>query len=247
MKFDFSGKTALVTGATKGIGKAIAESFLELGAKVVITGTKDVDVATLEKAGTKGRIHYLKVDFSDEQSTLEFLSGLEEIHKIDICVNNAGVNRIQEFSVTSLEDYEWIHTINLKAPYLVLKTVAEKMVQNGYGRIVNIASIWSVVTRHSRSLYTTTKCGLVGLTKTLSVELASKNVMVNAVSPGFTMTELTLQTNTPEEIEKIAKLIPIERFADTSEIASVVIFLCSDLNTYLTGQNIVVDGGYTNI
>lgn len=247
MKFDFSGKIALVTGATRGIGKAIAESFLDLGAEVIITGTGDVDVAALEKAGTKGLVHYLRADFSDEQSILDFLSKLEEFQQIDICVNNAGVNRIQEFRETSLEDYEWIHAINLKAPYMVLKTVAKKMVQNGYGRIVNIASIWSVVTRHSRSLYTTTKCGLVGLTKTLSVELASKNVLVNAVSPGFTMTELTMQTNTPDEIEKIAGLIPIERFADTSEIASVVVFLCSDLNTYLTGQNIVVDGGYTNI
>ena len=247
MKFDFSGKIALVTVGTRGIGKAIAESFLELGAEVIITGTRDVDVAALEKAGTKGLIHYLRADFSDEQSTLDFLSKLEEFQRIDICVNNAGVNRIQGFCETSLEDYEWIHAVNLKAPYMVLKTVARKMVQNGYGRIVNIASIWSVVTRHSRSLYTTTKCGLVGLTKTLSVELASRNVLVNAVSPGFTMTELTMQTNTPDEIEKIAGLIPIKRLADPSEIASIVVYLCSDLNTYLTGQNMVVDGGYTNV
>ena len=245
MEFDFTGKMALVTGATRGIGKAIAESFLDLGAEVIITGTKDLDTAPFEDEQTKGRVHYLRADFSDELSTQEFLAKLDQFQRIDVCVNNAGVNRIQEFGDTSPEDFEWIHNINLKAPYRILKTVTKKMCQNGYGRIVNIASIWSVVTRHSRSLYTTSKYGLVGMTKTLAVELAPKNVLVNALSPGFIATELTIQTNSPEEIDKIAQMIPIKRLAETSELVGIVAYLCSDLNTYLTGQNIVVDGGYT--
>ena len=121
------------------------------------------------------------------------------------------------------------------------------MKTNKYGRIINISSIWSSVTRSGRSLYSTTKCGLVGLTKTLSVELASYDILVNAVGPGFTLTELTMSTNTPVEIAKMSDIIPIKRFAKPAEIANLVLFLGSDLNTYITGQNMIIDGGYTNV
>jgi len=140
-----------------------------------------------------------------------------------------------------------LNNINLKAPYLISREVSRTMKRNGYGRIVNITSIWSTITRPGRSLYALTKSGIVGLTRTLAVELAESNILVNAVAPGFTMTELTASTNTPEEIGKITGMIPIKRMALPEEIANLVLFLCSDLNSYLTGQNIVIDGGYTNV
>ena len=121
------------------------------------------------------------------------------------------------------------------------------MKKNGYGRIVNITSIWSVITRPGRSIYTTAKFAIAGLTKTLAIELAEYNILVNSVGPGFTITELTATTNTSEEIKKITDIIPIKRMAQPIEIANTILFLCSDLNTYLTGQNIIVDGGYTNV
>jgi 3-oxoacyl-[acyl-carrier protein] reductase len=121
------------------------------------------------------------------------------------------------------------------------------MNENGFGRIVNITSIWSVISRPGRTLYSLTKWGIVGLTKTLSTELADKNILVNSVAPGFTKTELTESTNTLEERNTIKSLIPVRRFADPIEIANLVLFLSSDLNTYITGQNIVIDGGYTNV
>ena len=194
-----------------------------------------------------GNISYVQADFSSPESIVEFLDYLDSVEKIDVCINNAGVNKVSSFTETNDADYNWIMDVNLKAPYTISKAVGKKMIACNYGRIVNIASIWSVITRHSRSLYTMSKWGLVGLTKTLSVEWAPYNILVNAVSPGFTMTELTKKTNTPRELHEIADMVPLKRLAEPDEIANVVAFLCSDLNTYLTGQNIIVDGGFTNV
>jgi 3-oxoacyl-[acyl-carrier protein] reductase len=121
------------------------------------------------------------------------------------------------------------------------------MKAKGYGRIVNITSIWSVVSRSGRSLYSLTKWGIIGLTKTLSIELAENNILVNSVAPGFTKTDLTESTNSKEELKTINSQIPMKRMAEPIEIANLVAFLSSNLNTYITGQNIVIDGGYTNV
>jgi 3-oxoacyl-[acyl-carrier protein] reductase len=247
---DLRGRTALVTGATQGIGKAIAEVFHESGADLILTGTKAEEIEQLNATAQENNgpnIHYTQLDFTDEASTQNFLKMLGRLDKIDICVNNAGVNRIAEFTDTSIEDFDWINQINMRGPYRTLKVIAPKMIEQHYGRIVNIASIWSVVTRPGRSLYTTTKNALVGLTEALAVELAPHNILVNAVSPGFTLTELTRRTNTTEELEAIQCKIPMQRMADPNEIASLVAYLCSDSNSYCTGQNIAIDGGYTNL
>lgn len=244
---DLAGKTALITGATRGIGKAIAEKLFEAGAAVLLTGTKAEEIDSLNAENNEEQIEYLHADFSSEDSTNIFLSQIESINAIDILINNAGINIIDINTETSTEDFNLISEINLKAPYLLCREVSKKMKQQGYGRIVNITSIWSFITRPGRSIYTTTKWGLVGLTKALSVELAEHDILVNAVGPGFTLTELTTSTNSPEELEKISNMIPIGRMAMPEEIANVVLFLSSNLNTYLTGQNIIIDGGYTNI
>lgn len=250
MIIDFTNKTALITGATRGIGKSIAHCFYESGANLILTGTNKEEIENLnlinkEKGITN--IQFIQADFSDVDSTDRFLLKLSEYDRVDICINNAGVNKIDEFINTTIDDFEWIHNINIKAPYQILKVIGPKMISNNYGRIVNVASIWSVITRPERSMYTSTKNALVGLTKALAVEWASHNILVNAVSPGFTLTELTKSTNTAEQLKAIVGSIPARRMAQPSEIASVVAFLCSDLNSYLTGQNITIDGGYTNV
>lgn len=250
MQIDFKNKTALITGATRGIGNSIAECFYDAGADLILTGTKQEEVDRLNEKNLRlgiQNVQYLQADFSNPESTAIFLEKLNKICKIDICVNNAGVNKINDFTETSLEDLNWINEINLNVPYKILKIVGPKMLENKYGRIVNIASIWSVVTRPGRSMYTLSKNALVGLTKTLAVEWASHNIMVNAVSPGFTLTELTRATNTVEQLQAIEKVIPAKRMAEPMEIARVVAFLCSGFNTYLTGQNITIDGGFTNV
>ena len=247
IKIDLSDKIALVTGGTRGIGKAIAQCLIAAGAKVMVTGTKANEVEKLNAENLSENLRFLHVDFSSESSTSAFLEQISNESVIDILVNNAGVNRINLNTDTSTEDYDILNNINLKAPYLLSREVSKLMIKNNYGRIVNITSIWSKVSRPGRSLYSLTKWGIVGLTKTLSVELAENNILVNAVGPGFTLTELTASTNTPEEIEKISSMIPMKRMAQPEEIANLVLFLCSDLNSYVTGQNIIIDGGYTNV
>ena len=227
--------------------RAIVQLFFDAGATVIVTGTKTDEIESLKKNNVSDRMHYFQVDFSSESSITDFLQYINKLEAIDILVNNAGVNRINLNTETSDEDYDFLTSINLKAPYMICREVSKVMKRNNYGRIVNITSIWSTITRPGRSLYALTKTGIVGLTKTLSVELAEYNIMVNAVGPGFTMTELTATTNTVEEIEKISSIIPVKRMAQPVEIANLVSFLCSDLNSYLTGQNIIIDGGYTNV
>jgi 3-oxoacyl-[acyl-carrier protein] reductase len=250
MQIDFKNKTALVTGATRGIGQSIADCLYKAGANLILTGTKKEEIDKLNyQIQEKGvnRITYIQADFSDQESTELFLKKLDEYKNIDICINNAGVNRVLDFVDTTFDDFTWINDINLNVPYKILKVVGPKMIANKYGRIVNVASIWSVVTRPGRSMYTSSKSALVGLTKTLAIEWAANNVLVNAVSPGFTLTELTKTTNTKQQLKELETIIPAKRMADPDEIAKVVAFLCSDLNSYLTGQNITIDGGYTNV
>ena len=248
LTFDFKGKNILITGATRGIGAAIAKDFFNAGANLILTGTDQKKIDTLNETNKENQIkniQYLQVDFSDDESFNNFLIEIKNYGRIDICINNAGVNRINLIDRTNIEDFELLTKINLRAPFMICRQLCHLMKKSNYGRIVNIASIWSIITKEQRSIYTTTKSGLVGMTKTLAVELAPYNILVNAISPGFTMSDLTKATNTEKEINDIANQIPINRLAQPEEISKVVMFLASDLNTYITGQNIIVDGGFS--
>lgn len=245
---DLKGRMALITGGTRGIGKAIADRFLEAGASIILTGTKMAEIEKLNAAnGNPERVSYLQVDFTDQVSVNDFIAEISKRPRIDILVNNAGINKIALNTETSTEDFDLLNDVNVKGPYITCREVSKIMKKQGYGRIVNVTSIWSAITRPGRSIYTTTKFAVAGLTKTLAIELAADNIMVNAVAPGFTLTELTATTNTAEELKKITDIIPIKRMAQPVEIANTVLFLCSELNSYMTGQNIIVDGGYTNV
>ena len=249
MVIDFTGKTALVTGATRGIGKAIADTLWQSGAEVYLTGTKQEEIDSLnQEVETQGieRKHYLSVDLNSECSLNKFLLELEELPQIDICVNNAGINIVRDFCEVSFEEFLKVQKVNVFGPRQILNVVVPKMRARKYGRIVNIASIWSVINRPGRSSYGISKNAIHGLTKALSIELAADNIMVNSVSPGFTMTELTKNTNTPEQLVELGNKVAARRLADPQEQANVVAFLCSEQNSYMTGQNLVVDGGYTN-
>lgn len=248
VKIDLTGRIALITGGTRGIGKAIADLFLDAGASIILTGTKQSDIDKLTADNKKpGKVTYLQVDFTDEDSTAVFLQKIQQMGKIDILINNAGVNKIALNTETSTADFDMLNDINVKGPYILCREVSKLMKQNGYGKIVNITSIWSAITRPGRSLYTANKFAIAGLTKTLAIELAEHGILVNSVGPGFTATELTATTNTPEELKKITDIIPIKRMAQPVEIANLVLYLASDLNSYLTGQNLIIDGGYTNV
>jgi len=249
-KINFSGKVVLITGATRGIGAAIARDFQAAGAELILTGTDSQQINQLNQDNADAEItniRYVQADFANPASLQCFLDEIAHYKRIDVCINNAGMNRIDYIDSTRVEDYDLLSQVNLRAPFLISRQISGLMKQANYGRIVNIASIWSVVTKPQRSIYSTTKFGLVGMTKAMAAELGAYNVMVNAVSPGFTMTELTKSMLSDKEIQELSAQIPVKRFAMPEEISKAVLFLCSDLNTYITGQNIVVDGGFVSV
>lgn len=244
---ELKNKVALITGGTRGIGKSIAELFCKAGAILLITGTKKEEIEAFNKNEKTGKITYLYLDFSVEESVNDFINKILPQFQIDILINNAGINKIDLNIKTTDMDFDLLNDVNLKGPYVLTREVSKQMIINRYGRIVNITSIWSVVSRSGRSLYSLTKWGIIGLTKTLSTELAEYNILVNSVAPGFTKTDLTESTNSKDELNSINTLIPIKRMAEPFEIANLVAFLSSNLNTYITGQNIIIDGGYSNV
>jgi 3-oxoacyl-[acyl-carrier protein] reductase len=250
MKIDFQGQTVLVTGATRGIGKRLADDLGSLGAHLILAGAETDEIEILKREAKRhGRAtrEYHAVDFTDAGSTRAFMEALESYPKIDVCINNAGINRINFIDETLDEDWKDILTVNLDAPFRITRAVSRIMKKNRYGRIVNIASIFGVISKAKRSAYTVSKFGLRGLTVTTAIELAPYNILANSVSPGFVLTELTRKILSEEEIKQLASQVPIGRFAEPDEISRVVLFLASSLNTYLTGQNIIVDGGFVDV
>lgn len=250
MKIDFKGQTVLITGATRGMGKQFADDFAGLGANMILTGTDKDQIDTLNqdtKHDKQISQKYYAVDFTNADSTKAFIEAIDTYQKIDVCINNAGINRINFIDETLLKDWQDMLQVNLEAPFIVTRAVSRIMKKNRYGRIINIASIFGVISKAKRSIYTTTKFGLRGLTTTSAIELAPYNVLVNSVSPGFVLTELTKSILSEEEMKDLSTQVPIGRFAEPDEISRVILFLASSLNTYLTGQNIVVDGGFIDV
>lgn len=218
-------RKVLITGGSRGIGKAIAEKFEAAGYQVVTPSRQEMDLADIDSINRYSDIH------KDEY--------------YDVIVNNAGINEVNLIENITDVELSNMMQINLIAPIMLLRAFTGKMKEHHYGRIINIASIWAVVSKDGRCVYSATKNGIHGVTATLSVELAPYNILVNTVCPGFTMTDLTKKNNSPEAIAQIARDIPIGRMAEPNEIAEVVFFLGNETNTYLTGQKIVVDGGFT--
>jgi 3-oxoacyl-[acyl-carrier protein] reductase len=218
-----SQKTALVTGASRGLGKVFAEQLAKNGMQVLTPGRQQLNLLSNEA-----------ID--------DYLSSLTE--PVDVLVNNAGINRIGQttFSDVELED---TLQVNLIGPMRLARGLIPDMIQRQYGRIVNISSIWSIVSKPGRITYAVSKTGLNGYTRSLAVELAPYNILVNAVCPGYVNTELTRQNNTEQDLQLICKTIPMKRLAEPVEIARLVEYLCSEENSYLTGQCLVIDGGYS--
>jgi 3-oxoacyl-[acyl-carrier protein] reductase len=218
-----SQKTALVTGASRGIGKSIEEQLKKDGMRVLTPTHQELDLLS-------------------NKSIDGFLASLTE--PVDVLVNDAGINRLTQtnFSDVDLED---TLQVNLIAPMRLTRGLIPGMTQRKYGRIVNISSIWSVVSKPGRITYAVSKTGLNGFTRSIAVEVAPFDILVNAVAPGYTNTELTRKNNTEQDLQKIRKTIPIQRLAEPLEIARLVSFLCSEKNSYLTGQCLIIDGGYS--
>jgi len=239
-----SRKLALITGATRGIGQAIAHEFTELGYELILTGTNQQQIDALNQSSSEN-IRYKVVDFSNEQSSKRFFDYLATLPQLDVCINCAGINIIKAIEDVSDEELDRIVAVNYTSVYRTCRVVSQIMKQQGGGHIVNIASIWSVISKAHRTLYSGTKTALLGLTRALAVELGENKILVNSLSPGFVMTDLTRKSLSTEELTKLQEQVPLKRCAQPEEIAKAVAFLASVENTYLTGQNIVIDGGFS--
>ena len=243
---DLTGKVALVTGASRGIGQAVAVELAKAGADVIVNyiGNEAVAQETVEKVEALGR-KALKIK-ADVGNADEVQAMVDEAHAafghIDVLVNNAGITR--DGLLIRMKDSDWddVLNINLKGVYLVTKAVAKLMVKQRSGRIINMTSVSGVTGNVGQANYAAAKAGVIGFTKTCAKELAARGITVNAVAPGFIETAMT--DVLPEKIkEGIAATVPFGRMGQPEEIASVVTFLASDFASYITGQVLNVDGG----
>jgi len=241
-----SGKVALVTGSARGIGRSIAELFSAEGATVVVNdvgsdaGARET-LAVLEAAGGKGSVEMF--DVSDAAQVDAGVKNILAVHgRIDVLVNNAGITRDNLLLRMSEEEFDAVIRVNLKGTYLLTKTVTRHMMKQRSGKVVNISSVVGMMGNAGQSNYAAAKAGIIGFTKATARELASRNITVNAIAPGFIRTAMTAAL--PEAVQKaFLAQIPLGRFAEPREVAELALFLASDASSYITGQAIGINGG----
>lgn len=240
------GKTAIVTGAGRGIGRAIALQFAEYGAKVVINYRKSISqveelLETISNMG--GEAIAVKADVSKEEEAKYLIDeAVKEYKKLDILVNNAGINRDNLLMRMTEEEFDAVMDINLKGTFFCMKHAAKIMLKQRFGKIINISSVVGIVGNIGQTNYAASKAGVIAMTKSAAKELAKKGITVNAVAPGFIRTDMT--DALPDKIKEASiAAIPLGRYGDVSEVAGAVSFLASDAADYITGQVLQVDGG----
>jgi len=216
-------RTALITGASRGLGNAIAERFAAAGMRVVTPSREEMDLASADS----------------------IRAWLQRAPEIDVLVNNAGENKINEIEAIALADWERILTTNLTAAFLLMQHYGPRLAARGWGRIVNISSCYGFLSRAGRGAYSASKGGLNAITRTAALEFGPHNVLVNAIAPGFVETEMTRRNNSPEQIAQLAAQTALGRLAQPAEIAELACFLASEQNSYITGQVVVIDGGFS--
>jgi 3-oxoacyl-[acyl-carrier protein] reductase len=242
MQIDLTGKNALVTGSTRGIGRSIAETLAKAGARVAVVG-RDLQKAQEAASAVGNGAQGFACDVTDTAAIAKLVSDVETAFgSIDILVNNAGITR--DNLVMRLKDEDWDAVIdaNLRGAFAAIRAVSRGMMKKRSGRIINISSIIGLIGNKGQANYAASKAGLIALTKSVAKELGSRNILVNAVAPGFIETEMTASM-TPEAREGLGAQIALERLGTPQDVAAAVAFLASDLSSYITGQVLVVDGG----
>ena len=240
--FDLTGKTALVTGASSGLGLAIARTLHKAGATVGLSGTRREALEALASE-LKERAHILPCNLSDRADTDKLIPAAEAaMGGVEILVNNAGITRDMLFMRMKDEDWDAVLAVNLTAAFRLSRAVLRGMMRKRYGRIINITSVAGAVGNPGQANYTAAKAGLTGMTKSLANEVASRGVTVNCVAPGVIESPMTQALNEAQR-ERLLKLIPMERFGTSEEIGASVLYLASDEAAYVTGQTLHINGG----
>ncbi|MDR0677475.1 MAG: 3-oxoacyl-[acyl-carrier-protein] reductase [Holosporaceae bacterium] len=244
--FDLSGKIALVTGATGAIGSVIASTLHKMGAVVAISGTKAGILKDLSEKLSE-RVYSFTCDFNDLDSTDDLLRRIEQqCGSVNILVNNAGLTRDNVLMRISNEDWSKVITVNLEVPFRLMRAVSRNMIKERWGRIINISSIVGSVGNPGQANYAASKSGLLGLTKTAAVELATRDITVNCIAPGFICSPMTEKIPDSRR-EQLIKNIPMSRAGRPEEVAAAVGFLASNEASYITGHVLHVNGGLAMI
>ncbi len=240
-----SGKVAFVTGASRGIGKAIAIKFAKNNAQLALVATKIENLKNVENEIKKYNVEYLLLegDVSNENDVKRFVKEtINKFGKINILVNNAGITRDNLILRMKTEDWDKVLEVNLKSAFLLSKAFARYLIKQKSGKIINISSIVGLMGNPGQANYSSSKAGLIGLTKSLAKELGARNIQVNAIAPGFIQTEMT-QDLEGKVIENMKSAIPLGRLGTTEDVANVTLFLASSLSDYVTGTVLNVSGG----
>jgi NAD(P)-dependent dehydrogenase (short-subunit alcohol dehydrogenase family) len=232
-------RLAVVTGGTRGIGGAIAHRLLADGYQCIFTGTSEVRPSYASSGG-----EYVPLDLRRRDQVERFAAQILECRP-DVLINNVGLNVKGATETFADDEYDTLLDVNLRAPFALIRAALPAMKDRGWGRIVNITSLWSVSGNRLDAAYCASKFGLDGLTASLAAEVASSGVLANCVAPGFVLTEAAQEAYSPQDLKSIGAQIPVGRLGKPEEIASLVSWLVSEQNTYLTGQNILIDGGLT--
>ncbi len=242
MKVELGGKVAVVTGGSRGIGLAIAQALAGAGAKVAVLA-RDGARAQEAARGLGGGAQGYACDVSDAAQAEATLGAVDNaLGPVDILVNNAGITRDNLLFRIGADDWDAVLDTNLKGAFLMTKLAARGMIKRRWGRVVNITSVVGLTGNKGQSNYAASKAGLIGFTKAVAKELASRNVLVNAVAPGYIDTEMT-RTIAEEAKQALQAAIPLGRLGQGADVAAAVLFLASDWASYITGQVLVVDGG----
>ena len=242
MNVDLAGKVAVVTGGSRGIGKDIVTALAGAGAKVALCG-RDGARAQAAAAAVGGGARGYACDVAQAGECERLVAAVEtDMGPIDVLVNNAGVTKDNLLFRIGEQDWDQVLDTNLKAAFLLTKLAARGMIKRRWGRVINISSVVGLIGNKGQANYAASKAGLLGFTKAVAKELASRNVLVNAVAPGYIATELT--EGLAEDVKQtLQAAIPLGRLGQGADVAAAVLFLASDLASYITGQVLVVDGG----